>query len=111
MKINFIDKLGDWNPQLFRELKGRLKGFNVAIAVTMSLLGQLALFLYQLRELPGERYSLVGKYCGLSSFYEQERNQFVRQSNDLYRQLDGYKNTRPINPNKIQEIQDRKSVV
>ncbi len=29
---DLISKLGDWNPQFFREIKGRLKGFNIAIA-------------------------------------------------------------------------------
>lgn len=105
MKINFIDKLGDWNPQLLRELKGRLKGFNVAIAVVLSLLGQLVLFLYQLRELPGETHSLVGKYCRQRPFYEQQQRQLYQQSNDLHRQLDGYRNTQPLNSNRIQELQ------
>ncbi|MHC5933731.1 ABC transporter permease subunit [Nostoc sp.] len=54
MMFNLIDKIGDWNPQLFRELKGRLKFFNVAIAVATSLLLQLVVFSYQLREFPDE---------------------------------------------------------
>lgn len=107
MKTNFIDKLGDWNPQLLRELKGRLKGLNVAIAVVLSLLGQLILFLYQLQELPGETHPLFGKYCRLRSFYEQQRSQIYRQSNDLHRQLDGYRNTQPLNSNRIQELQEQ----
>ena len=102
---HLIDRVGDWNPQLFRELKGHLKGFNVAIAVGISLIGQLVLFLYQLRELPGERYSLFGKYCRLRSFYEEERSEIFRQSNDLHRQLDGYRNTQPLNSDRIQELQ------
>jgi hypothetical protein len=32
MVLKGIDKLGDWNPQLLREVKGRLKGRNLAIA-------------------------------------------------------------------------------
>ncbi|MEH1943209.1 MAG: ABC transporter permease subunit [Nostoc sp.] len=51
MMLNLIDKIGDWNPQLFRELKGRLKFSNVAIAVTVSLLLQWVVFSsYQLHE-------------------------------------------------------------
>jgi hypothetical protein len=45
-----IDRLQEWNPQLFRELKGKLKFLNVVIAVTSSLLLQLVVFLYQLPE-------------------------------------------------------------
>ena len=61
--INLIDKVGDWNPQLLRELKGRLKFFPVAIALVTSLATQLIIFLYQLRELPNENYYIRGKYC------------------------------------------------
>lgn len=46
-----IDKLGDWNPQLLRELKGRLKGRNIAIALGASVLGYLAMFFYGLNKL------------------------------------------------------------
>ncbi|MEH2026600.1 ABC transporter permease subunit [Nostoc sp.] len=56
MMPNLIDKIGDWNPQLFRELKGRLKFFNVAIAVATSLLLQLVLFSYQLPQFPDDTW-------------------------------------------------------
>ncbi|MEH2043446.1 ABC transporter permease subunit [Nostoc sp.] len=80
MMLNLIDKIGDWNPQLFRELKGRLKFFNVAIAVATSLLVQLVAFLYQLREFPGDRYSLTATYCNLRQVYEQQQNRLYQQS-------------------------------
>ncbi|NEP43567.1 MAG: hypothetical protein F6K35_31805, partial [Okeania sp. SIO2H7] len=35
-----LDNLFNWNPQLFREIKGRLKTRNVAIAISASLLCQ-----------------------------------------------------------------------
>ena len=50
--LTSIDKIGDWNPQLLRELKGRLKPFPVIIAFVTSLATQLVIFLYQLREFP-----------------------------------------------------------
>lgn len=80
MMPHLIDKIGDWNPQLFRELKGRLKFVNVAIAVTISLVLQLVVFLYQLRELPDDRYSLTGTYCHLRQVYELQQNQIYQQS-------------------------------
>jgi hypothetical protein len=81
MMPNLIDKIGDWNPQLLRELKGRLKFFNVAIAVATSLLLQLVVFLYQLREFPGDKYPLTSTYCRLRQVYEQQRNQAYQKSN------------------------------
>ncbi|BAZ32007.1 hypothetical protein NIES4074_44820 [Cylindrospermum sp. NIES-4074] len=50
--LNFVDRLGEWNPQMFRELKGRLKFFNVAIAVVTSLLLQLVIVLCQIGDVP-----------------------------------------------------------
>jgi hypothetical protein len=41
MILKRLDRLGNWNPQLIRELKGRLKPRNLAIALTLSLVGQL----------------------------------------------------------------------
>lgn len=43
MKLNWLERLGDWNPQLMRELKGRLKLRNLLIAGVISLLGQFLL--------------------------------------------------------------------
>ncbi|MEH2466030.1 ABC transporter permease subunit [Nostoc sp.] len=85
MMPNLIDKIGDWNPQLLRELKGRLKFFNVAIAVATSLLLQVVVFLYQLRELPGDKYSLDGTYCRLTQVFEQQEKQAFQNAdfNDL----------------------------
>lgn len=63
MMLNFVDKVGEWNPQLFRELKGRLKTFNVTIALVSSLLLQLIILLYQLGQLPDDKYHRSEKYC------------------------------------------------
>ncbi len=43
MRLNQIDRLSDWNPQLLRELKGRLKPRNLLLAGAISLLGQFLL--------------------------------------------------------------------
>lgn len=40
MVLKRLDRLGNWNPQLIRELKGRFKPRNLAIALTLSLVGQ-----------------------------------------------------------------------
>ncbi|MBN4006791.1 ABC transporter permease subunit [Nostoc sp. LPT] len=80
MMPNLIDKIGDWNPQLLREMKGRLKFFNVAIAFATSLLLQLVVFLYQFRESPGDRYSLTATYCNLRQVYQQQQNRLYQQS-------------------------------
>ncbi|MCC5642261.1 ABC transporter permease [Nostoc sp. CHAB 5824] len=98
MMPNLIDRIGDWNPQLLRELKGRLKFFNVAIAVVTSLLLQSVVFLYQLRELPGEKYSLIGTYCHLREIYNQQYSKLGQQENFFSQQLNNYRQIKPSNP-------------
>lgn len=78
----FIDRIGDWNPQLLRELKGHLKAFPVVIAIATSLIGQLVLFFYQLSGLPDERtYRIYDIYCKLhlsdAAKHLEERNYVV----------------------------------
>ncbi|MEG4201658.1 hypothetical protein [Microcoleus sp. Pol12A5] len=44
MTLHLLDKIGNWNPQLFREIKGRLNTGNMAIASAFSVSAQLLLF-------------------------------------------------------------------
>lgn len=104
MMLNLIDRLGEWNPQLFRELKGRLKFFNVAIAVVTSLLLQLVIFLYQLRDFPGEKYSLKASYCHLHEFYDRKESLLYTQQSALNQQLSDYQQIKPPNLTKIANI-------
>lgn len=52
MMRNMISGLGELNPQFLREIKGRLKTPNVLLALFISFLGQLMLFIYYQAELP-----------------------------------------------------------
>ena len=52
MTLNLLDQIGNWNPQLFREIKGRWKMGNMAIASAFSLGPQLLLFMYYMAQLP-----------------------------------------------------------
>ena len=62
MTNNLIDKLGEWNPQLFREVKGRLKTRNCAIALGVSVFSQLLLIFAFVEKLPG-RGIVRHRYC------------------------------------------------
>lgn len=65
MKVNWTDRLGDLNPQLLREFKGRLKPRNVLIAVGISLLGQLLLLMSYSTMLPLDtgNADIYNRYC------------------------------------------------
>jgi hypothetical protein len=94
MQLNWLDRVGDWNPQLFREIKGRLKVRNVALAVATSLLGQLVLFLFWLGQVPDFAFAflsefvlftllVVGTYMLISDLAQEERRgtlNFIRLS-------------------------------
>lgn len=53
MFATLMDRLGDRNPQLLREIKGRLRWRSIIIAVGLSLLAQLLMLLTFLGQLPG----------------------------------------------------------
>jgi hypothetical protein len=52
MILNLFERIGNWNPQLFREIKGRLKIGNIAIVSALSLSAQLLLFMYCIAQIP-----------------------------------------------------------
>ena len=103
--LNILDKIGDWNPQLFREIKGRLKVFNVVIVVGISLLSQLVLFLYQLREIPGQKYQLLGEYCGLRNSYQKQQDLIQREVNKFNDLLYAAKSAKPVDKVKITDME------
>ncbi|MEG4505469.1 hypothetical protein QUA81_24495 [Microcoleus sp. F6_B4] len=69
MTFHLLDKIGNWNPQLFREIKGRLNIGNMAIASAFSLSGQLLLWMYYSAQIPvpppnGEyTYPIYHRFC------------------------------------------------
>ncbi|WP_017655569.1 hypothetical protein [Fortiea contorta] len=44
MQFNLFNQIGDRNPQLLRELKGRLQPRNILLAIAISVFGQFLLF-------------------------------------------------------------------
>ena len=48
----WLDRIGDWNPQLFRELKGRFRRRNVAITCCTSFVAQVMMWLFYVAALP-----------------------------------------------------------
>jgi hypothetical protein len=54
MNLGLLDRVGEWNPQLFRELKGKLKPRNLIVAIAISMLGQLLLLMSFTSQLPEE---------------------------------------------------------
>lgn len=77
MNLNWMNQIGDWNPQLLRELKGRLKSRNLLLSAAVSLLGQFILFMYFRTQLPNKlelTYYPSHKYCtGVTDYGDQHK--------------------------------------
>ncbi|XWK91058.1 MAG: hypothetical protein U7127_13725 [Phormidium sp.] len=69
MKLNWLDRIGDLNPQMWREIKGRFKPRNLIIAAIISLLGQFIMLIMAMGGLPtdyrnpGSNYKIYHRYC------------------------------------------------
>lgn len=63
MNISLLDPIGEWNPQIFREFKGRLNNRNVFLGIGASLAIQLLLLLYFWVQLPSRKIELYHPYC------------------------------------------------
>jgi hypothetical protein len=59
---NIVDSVGEWNPQLFREVKGRLTPKTFTIVALASTIGQFLLYLYFEGILPKVEGS-YSRYC------------------------------------------------
>jgi hypothetical protein len=69
---NLLLPLIDWNPQFFREVKGRFKPKNIGIAIAGSLAAQTALLLFMWMALPSLVKDNSHRYCLSSgSYYER----------------------------------------
>ncbi|MBD2577727.1 hypothetical protein [Oscillatoria sp. FACHB-1406] len=55
MNVEKLDRIGDWNPQLYRELKGKLTQRNIILTVILSCLFQSLLILPNLSNRNGVR--------------------------------------------------------
>jgi len=91
LKLDWIEALGDWNPQLLRELKGRLKPRNLILAGAISLLGQFLLFISFLVRIPRSAFdsysidpiSTSSPYCTSPRNYGNYRKCLVDAAGNL----------------------------
>lgn len=66
MLLNWIDRIGDWNPQFFREVKGRFKPRNLMIVSLLSIIAQVLYWFIYESSLPiatGSVSEIYSRYC------------------------------------------------
>ena len=81
------EKLLDWNPQLFREIKGKLNISNVVIAAAMSVIIQFAVVISLLGKLPQLKSTddlIFGRY-GMGIFFSEGLTEVYYTQNSLGR--------------------------
>lgn len=60
---NIFAEIGDHNPQLLREIKGRLNGKNLIITTLISVVGQALIMAYFINRLPIDVHHTSSRYC------------------------------------------------
>lgn len=107
MQFAWIDQIGDWNPQLLRELKGRLKPRNVIIAVVVSLVAQFLLFVSFVNQL--NSIYIDSQYCCLRVNYKQYIIQLAQLNKQIMSWHSNYeKNKKTINELSTVDADDEK---
>ena len=60
----WLDKLGDWNPQLLREIKGRLSWRSVLLTMALVTIVQVLLMMNYIQQIPTEAtFQFNSSYC------------------------------------------------
>ncbi|MBE9125856.1 MULTISPECIES: ABC transporter permease subunit [unclassified Coleofasciculus] len=111
MFLTLLDRIGNWNPQLLREIKGRLTFRNSAIAIASSLLSQLLYMLFWLGRLDSAKNSsYIGDiYCRLQKSYQssqQHYDQLQVEYRQLQEQFRHYSSSNHYDLQKIHQLKD-----
>ncbi len=117
--FGLMDRVGDWNPQLLREVKGRWNVRNVAIAIVGSLLGYLFTFLHGVGKLDlvlarTHYYSIQEPFCRLRDRVmgaQTQFNQLQGQYRELQSQFKLYSGGQEFDAVKLREVKAQIDVV
>lgn len=102
--FKLLDKIGAWNPQLLREINGRVKLFPVVITAMVSLVVQLLVYLIQLGQLPSKNTLIGDKYCGLGKSYTEQLWDLMKVSEKLQNSFAYYTSKANFDAEKIEQI-------
>lgn len=85
MVMRFFRQLGELNPQLFREIKGRFNLRNLGLSVGLSFLGQFLVYLSFLSRKESLKFIyLSSDYCLQKANYLQYSGEYNQIQNQLY---------------------------
>ena len=102
--LQFFEKIGEWNPQFTREIKGRLKIFPVLVTSAISLIVQSVVFLAQLGQIPGKEYRMNEQYCGIGKSYQEQISDLGQVLTKLQNSFYRYSSKKYFNAEKLENI-------
>jgi hypothetical protein len=79
--------IGDLNPQLLRELKGRFKNLPIILTIVISIIIQVILFFSQLQSYPDQYYAIQSPYCNLSTVYSENMRSINSEESQIHQKL------------------------
>jgi ABC-2 family transporter protein len=102
--LQLFKKIGEWNPQFTREIKGRLKLFPVLVTSAVSLIVQAVVFLAQLGQIPDQKYRMSEKYCGINSSYQEQLNNLSNTLRTLQNSFFHYSSKKHFDAEKLNQV-------
>jgi hypothetical protein len=103
--IQLFEKIGEWNPQFTREIKGRLKIFPILVTSAISLIVQAVILVAQLGQLPDKYYRINGEYCGLGTSYQEQISDLNKVITKLQNNFYHYNSEKYFDAEKVDYIQ------
>ncbi|MBW4601153.1 MAG: ABC transporter permease [Calothrix sp. FI2-JRJ7] len=102
--LQFLEKIGEWNPQFTREIKGRLKIFPILVTSAISLIVQSVVFLAQLGQIPGKDYRMNEQYCGIGKSYQEQISDLSQVLSKLQKDFFHYSSKQYFDAEKLENI-------
>ncbi|OKH53797.1 ABC transporter permease [Calothrix sp. HK-06] len=102
--LQFLEKIGEWNPQFTREIKGRLKIFPILVTSAISLIVQSVVFLAQLGQIPGKEYRMNEQYCGIGKSYQEQISDLSQVLAKLQKNFFHYSRKQYFDAEKLENI-------
>ncbi len=102
--LQFLEKIGEWNPQFTREIKGRLKIFPILVTSAISLIVQSVVFLAQLGQIPGKEYRMNEQYCGIGKSYQEQISDLGQVLSKLQKNFFHYSSKQYFDAEKLENI-------
>ncbi|BAZ10945.1 hypothetical protein NIES4071_27690 [Calothrix sp. NIES-4071] len=102
--VQVFERIGEWNPQFAREIKGRLKLFPILVTSVISLIVQFVIYLAQLGQIPGKEYRMNEQYCGIGTSYQEQLSDISQVLTKLQNSFFRYSSKEFFDAEKLEQV-------